>query len=133
MTLNQTFTVGGMTVTISAESALVLTAEVALGILIALEPWLILPVWLVIMLPILRADLPLAQLLFDEIGKFFINRTGVGVAHKDILTEIHAWFIEQNRIAAETPWYPTDSTPSQNSFPWTSTKPKYIGEPDEET
>lgn len=103
----QTIKVGGMTITIDTTQEIVFTAELVLGILIAIEPWLALPVWLVVLLPILRADLPLAQLLFNSLESYFQKVVRPEVTKADIIGHLKKWLEEQEKIAANTPPWPT--------------------------
>ena len=54
--------------TSEVEGIVVITAEVGLAILTALVPFVGLPAWLIILLPILKADIPLAEMLFSVLA-----------------------------------------------------------------
>jgi hypothetical protein len=70
MAIQQSLTVEGVTITINAEDVAVITAETAISILLALSPLgvVALPAWALVVLPLIRAELPLAEQLANEVA-----------------------------------------------------------------
>ena len=106
---NNSITVGAITITVNSETTVVLTLELALAILAAIAPEVGLPLWLITLLPILRADIPVAQALLVALVAWFETQKAIGVSHPTAMLTLKNWLTES-----------CQQTQNDNpSFPWT--------------
>lgn len=70
MANTQSVTVNGVTVTINLEDVAVIGAETAISIILALSPLgiIALPAWALVILPLVKTELPLAEALLKEVA-----------------------------------------------------------------
>lgn len=85
------------------EETVVITAEVGLAILTALVPFVAFPAWLLILLPILRADIPLAETLFNLLAGQIQSLLKQGLAPSTVLQTIKTNL--QETVNNNQPWY----------------------------